>query len=662
MPNNKDYLMDENDVPGNWTDSPRMAKGPLAAPAPPAPNPMPNFFDGSLAPQIQQNVNYVGTTPASPQIPKYSLMPQGIQGSPITNAAIQSTAKLTSKTTPVTPSVFTEEISVNVQSGTSYLVQSTDLDTVVSMNNNSGGTVYLPPFNAPGVAPANTTTAFSPSSGLSITQSITPTVQINQGDTIFVCLLAQPTVGLTIPVISSITDSDGNVYQLGAPNFYVDLAGRNDLVICYSTIASANITTSDTLTITIDFAASATPQNIVSFSVSGYYGKLGSEGDNGSVVGGTFSAGTAIITTEETFYLSVVGSTNTSSTSTFTAIEQGGGGDQIGVAYFYGEGSIIDDWTGSGFYADSLIAYQAPLPGSAVAALTPGFFFYLENTGTGTFTAVSGADIDGIAQSVTVGPNQGLLFVWNGTGWYTVRGLGISKAITSINGDTTPAQSIVGADGITVVTTPGGLTTIGQSSSGEPTVPFWGYPDSGTFVALNPTNTITWNSSPQNGAANKIIMFPFFMPFEMTGLGTISIVVLHADASNQYDFGIYKDVSGQPAWICSTGPQTISSTSTIGSPTKITIANLSGSPIPAGLNYFAMTSAGTGTLGLLCAYDVWRSPWQYQDTSVGTGAWLSTTVPSTGSALIQATLTFGGTPTFLVNDSVATTPVFSIGP
>ena len=656
MPNN-DYLMDEKQIPENWVDSPRQA-GPRVAPAPPAPNPMPGLFDGSLAPQIQQNVNYVGTTQASPQVPKYSLMPQGIQGSPSTNAAIESTIAKTVKPSTVTPTTATESVNVNVQSGTSYLVQGSDLDTLISMNNDSGGSIYLPPFNAPGLTYENLNQVFTPANGLSITQAITPTTQINQGDTIILTLAARDTTGTSLPGIVSVTDSNGNAYTLDQANFYVDFASRDDLVVCYSAIANANITTSDTLTITIDFVADTTPFNIVSFSIAGFYKKFATQHANGTVGGGMFSSGVGIIVSENSFFVSVVASTNTSTPDApLNSIASGFGGNQIGVAYFYGTGSVTDTWTGSGNYADSLIAYQAPQPSGAISALTPGFFCWIENTGTGSFTVYSGAEIDGDG-SFEIGPNKGVFLVWNGTGWYTERGLGLSAAILSINGDTTPAQQIFGGTNILVVTS-NGTTTISEKVSGEPTVPFYGYPEA-TFVALNPTNSLVWNASPLHGSANKIIMFPFFMPYEIEALDYLIFTVLAADAGNMYDFGIYKDVSGQPAFICSTGPTTISSTSSLSVPTKLALANLSGGPLPAGLSYFAITSAGAGTLGILGAYDVWRSPWQYQDTSIGTGAWLSATTPSTSSTLPQATLTFGGTPTFLVNDSVQASPVFAI--
>lgn len=96
MPNEQ-YLIPESQVPAmNDADSVK----PKGAPAPPVPNAMPPYFEGSIAPQLQQNVDFSGTEVASPMVPKYSLMPFGNQASALTNAAAQSTA---SKTIP-TPS------------------------------------------------------------------------------------------------------------------------------------------------------------------------------------------------------------------------------------------------------------------------------------------------------------------------------------------------------------------------------------------------------------------------------------------------------------------------------------------------------------------------------------------------------------------------------
>lgn len=95
---NQQHLMSEGDIPENWVpiDTPTVVPGtaPMGAPAPPVPHDMPQYFSGSLAPQLQHDDTFVSTQMASPRIPKNALMPFGIQASALTNAGVQSTAKI----------------------------------------------------------------------------------------------------------------------------------------------------------------------------------------------------------------------------------------------------------------------------------------------------------------------------------------------------------------------------------------------------------------------------------------------------------------------------------------------------------------------------------------------------------------------------------------
>lgn len=115
MPNNPN-LISEEQVPGNWVpvESNTIVPGqaPKSAPAPPVPNDMPPYFQGSLAPQLQHDTSFVGTEVASPRIPKYSLMPFGQQTSAFTNAASQSTTTISISgakvsVTLILPGIFT---------------------------------------------------------------------------------------------------------------------------------------------------------------------------------------------------------------------------------------------------------------------------------------------------------------------------------------------------------------------------------------------------------------------------------------------------------------------------------------------------------------------------------------------------------------------------
>jgi hypothetical protein len=133
MPNDN-HLMSEEQVPGNWTaiEKPATIPGqvPPGAPAPPLPQAMPQFFSGSLAPQLQLGTRFVATESASPLVPKTALMPFGLQASAITNAAAQSTVI---KTAPVVLQQAAVTVGLNVPSIFTPVSQSVNLPGVLSI-------------------------------------------------------------------------------------------------------------------------------------------------------------------------------------------------------------------------------------------------------------------------------------------------------------------------------------------------------------------------------------------------------------------------------------------------------------------------------------------------------------------------------------------------
>lgn len=94
------YLMNEEQVPDNWSPVDPSGQAPQNPSAPPAPNDMPQYFSGSLAPNLQHDGSFVGTEVGTPRIPKYSLMPFGNQSNPFTNAAASSTVEKVAPTIP----------------------------------------------------------------------------------------------------------------------------------------------------------------------------------------------------------------------------------------------------------------------------------------------------------------------------------------------------------------------------------------------------------------------------------------------------------------------------------------------------------------------------------------------------------------------------------
>jgi hypothetical protein len=89
---------------------------PIIPANPPLPSGAAKYQVASLPPGYQHDVSFVDSGKGSPDIPKLSLMPLGIQGNPATNAAIQSTASKTvqaakaasAKIELLAPSIFVE--------------------------------------------------------------------------------------------------------------------------------------------------------------------------------------------------------------------------------------------------------------------------------------------------------------------------------------------------------------------------------------------------------------------------------------------------------------------------------------------------------------------------------------------------------------------------
>ena len=74
-------------------DAPVIMPGNPTGGAPLSPNQMPSYFQGSLAPNLQHDLTFMGTRYGGPGIPSVPLMPPSIAGAPSSNAAIQSTAQ-----------------------------------------------------------------------------------------------------------------------------------------------------------------------------------------------------------------------------------------------------------------------------------------------------------------------------------------------------------------------------------------------------------------------------------------------------------------------------------------------------------------------------------------------------------------------------------------
>ena len=117
MADKKDEKLNETGFPEGWVpvDSQPIIPGHPTG-APPQPNAMANYFQGSISPSLQHDSVFVGTRYGSPGIPSVGLMPIPLSGNPVANSAIanhKSSATPTPPTPAPTPAVNSQMFTVN---------------------------------------------------------------------------------------------------------------------------------------------------------------------------------------------------------------------------------------------------------------------------------------------------------------------------------------------------------------------------------------------------------------------------------------------------------------------------------------------------------------------------------------------------------------------
>lgn len=454
MPDNP-YLMDEKNIPANWQpiDSPM----PAGVSAPPVPHDMPQYFSGSLPPSLQHDASFVATEMGSPRIPKTALMPFGNQANPIANAAAQSTAikvvQAAAAAATAAAQSDVESIAVNPQAGTSYTVQLGDRNTVISLSNNSGGTVLLPGTEGGKFLQATPATQ---TSGATASLSM----NVSKGSVIVLfCKIGSNTVGNPTAVD---TQSNAWSYVDGAPESTSGLFPTH-MLYTYNAVGGP-------VTITVTGPVGSVALLLWALEYSGMptaSAPLDQHAANGSP-----STQTPPITT--------------GAYSTLVVAAFSGGAVNTNFAPAAGWTTRFNDNTR--FVEDEIVTIKgtsvtgatnpvltlsssvniiasfrtAPIPSQIPA----GWFTYIENTGTGAgifnVVAPSSQSIDGVFIPLTLGPGQGVLLVFDGSNWYTVRGG--SGGVASLN-------SLVGNVTLTAgtnvtVTTVGNSLQISAASSG----------------------------------------------------------------------------------------------------------------------------------------------------------------------------------------------------
>jgi hypothetical protein len=351
-----------------------------------------------------------------PGLSSYRLSPQSPSSFPAINSAANSAVKkqVATVVAAAPPSSDVESIAVNVQNSTAYTVLPTDNNTVISLTNNLGGTVLLPPVQSG-------TWSFRQTYGLTAYSSPQSTVSMSaaliKGDLVVIAIIYQ----INEPLVS-VTDTLGNTW-LPVPGAN---ASNSSLGPQFIKFFYTNVKTGGNSTISVLFMGTVNFPSLsgVAFTPPGNASALLDQAA-GTTNGNGIATTPTIVTTAAAEALWAVIFTNNhnptpgagwtrSYQDTFTVEEY-----QITTvagSYTGTQTSVVSD-----NYNGSIASFTSTV--GVVGALPEGFYTYIENTGTGTFIVTSGVKIDGSLAGVTVGPNQGLLFVFDGSGWRTVKGL-----------------------------------------------------------------------------------------------------------------------------------------------------------------------------------------------------------------------------------------------
>ncbi len=438
-------------------------------PSPPFPtNQAPSYLQGSTPPGFQHDVTFVKTEVTSENVPKFSLMPLGVQGNPASNAALQSTAvKSVSVTAAAAATTDDDAIRVNLQTGVEYTVQSTDENKLISLDNASGGTVFLPPIGSgapnPSLGGATQVASASDSTVTDTTILYGPYTPFDATQCVFAAIAAETPTGITpngtkvfagSPVLwlSTLTSNPTSytaTYGLGAGACVA--SASFDTLTGTATVVQANVGsatgTDPIIPSTLSIAVSMANAVIIGVEIIG-------------VISGEYSASpplygspigvTSVTDDQGNVYKKLSESINSyvdvygmggNYAGLFVCIFPVGGPTAFSVQTF---GNVITD-------AHIVVAEISGLLIANAPALAAPFWCYIENTGVGTFELTSGADIDGSSMPLPLTTNQGALLVYDQGGWYTERGIGSGGGgSTTFIGLTDVPASYSGANGYAV--------------------------------------------------------------------------------------------------------------------------------------------------------------------------------------------------------------------
>jgi hypothetical protein len=429
-------------------------------------------------------------------------------------ASVATTIVNNAATSPAAAATAPAQILLNKQVGTSYTVQLSDRDTLISMTNDLGGVVVLP----------RSTSGFQYFQTAQGAGTNAATIHMTNimGDTLIINVLVSPNVTLTTQTVS---DTNGNTWSLLDTN--TGTSEKQTMWIAYNVKGGPN-----TITVTQAYTPPTPPPTQFPFFLVAICDEFG-----GIVTGGLDQIGIGVASasitptvTPSVAYCSILSNANPGTTTpltppagwtstpfspsawTYPAYAGGGPGGVINGVDEY----ILNPAVGTplvGTATGSYIGSTDVILANFKTSTTPGIIFpygwfcYIENTSTASYVIQSLAPIDGVVQNITLPPNTGLLLVADGQGgWWTERGAAAGGAVV------TSLEGLTGAVDLTSSGATIAISVVGQNINLEAVGGGGGSVAAGTPIIAGQR----FNSSDSNFAGDSI--WGFFLGSQLSCL------------------------------------------------------------------------------------------------------------------------------------------------
>jgi hypothetical protein len=486
--------------------------------------PLPMQYSGDTVKQyIRPGLSSIRTSPVSP-----NGMPTVVSAA---SSVVRTILSSLSTSGGVAPDDDTPIINENVQTGTSYTAQLSDRNTLISMSNNAGGTVTLS-GNSTSFAHVQTVqggAGFAGHAGAVLTNRL--------GNTMIVTSFSTANEGAFAPTIA---DTNGNTWT--------SVTNLNHTYMWYAT----NIKPGPN-TVVVTQPPGDTGIQVVFLIVEEFSGIFPGGLQQTGLGAGSASIGIFVPNTA----VYVAARFNAGGTST-QFLHAGPGYTELPFSSFGwnpSPGPPPNFWIvgvseylfnpplgtlngvavgpGVGSY-DFLMANF--LAGNTTSAIMPkGWYTYVENTGFGTFTVQTTANIDGVNQAITLLPNTGVLIVSDGVNSYwTERGISSPPVTFEVNGVHLSSQTLVNLQA-------GPNITLTDAGAGTVTI-------TNSFAILQPY--LPSGFIPGTYTASQDLMaIPFDRNVTFNGNFVSSVATLQTAATNSTTFIVNRIVSGTPTQI-----------------------------------------------------------------------------------------------------------------